>query len=80
MNTQVNGKRFESFKEWEKTKNLEYDYAAKGITNKILSKPIANSDNPVLRIILNLYDSTITYMLKAIDILRDFKNIHSKNR
>ena len=80
MRVQDNGKRFESFREWDVTHNLEYDYAHEGIVKRIVSKPIAKTDNPILKIVLQFYDSAITYMLKSIDILKNFKNIHSKNR
>ena len=80
MDIQRNGKRFEILKDWEITDNKEYDYARKGIVSRIVSKPIANTTNPILKIILQFYDSTITYMLRAIDILKNFKNIHWKNR
>lgn len=80
MNTQNNGKRFESYKDWDISHNFEYDYARNGVVKKIVSKPMAQTDNPILKIILQFYDSTITYMLKSIDILKNFKNIHWKNR
>lgn len=80
MKTQANGKRFELFKEWDVTHNLEYDYERYGITNRILSKPIAKSQNPILKIILDFYNASIVYMLKSIDILKNFKNIHWRNR
>ena len=80
MRIQDNGKRFESFRKWDVTHNLEYDYAREGVVKRIVSKPISQTDNPILKIVLQFYDSTITYMLKSIDILKNFKNVHSKNR
>lgn len=80
MDVQNNGKRFEPYKEWDITHNMEYDYAQEGVAKRILSKPITRTTNPILKIVLQFYDSTITYMLKSIDILKNFKNIHWKNR
>lgn len=80
MKAHDNGQRFESYKDWDVTHNMEYDYAHEGVVQKIVSKPISRTTNPILQIILQIYDSTIIYMLKSIDILKNFKNIHWKNR
>ena len=80
MDKQNNGKRFETYKEWERTLAPEYDYARKGLVKRIVSKPIAETKNPILKIVLQFYESSIVYMLKSIDILKNFKNVHSRNR
>lgn len=80
MDKQINGKRFEPYKEWERILSPEYDYTRKGLVKRIISKPIAKTKNPILKIVLQFYESSIVYMLKSIDILKNFKNVHSKNR
>ena len=80
MEWKNNGQRFETYKAWENVYAPEYDYANEGIVKRILSKPIAESQNPILKLALNIYESCIVFMLKSIDILKNFKNIHWKNR
>lgn len=75
-----NGTRYKDYKLWESTKQTPYDYERNGLVNKIVSKPIANTDNPVLKIVLRFYESSIVFLLKYIDILKHFKDVHWKNR
>jgi len=80
MNKQNNGQRFDEYRKWERIINPPYDYAHDGLAKRILSKPIAESNNPVLKIILKFYESSIVYMLKITDILKNFKLVHLRNR
>lgn len=76
----INGERFKSYSLWNITKQTPYDYERNGLVKKIVSKPIANTDNPVLKIVLQFYESSIVYVLKYIDTLKHFKDVHWKNR
>jgi hypothetical protein len=80
METRQNGTRYKDYSLWESTKQTPYDYERNGLVNKIVSKPIANTDNPVLKFILGFYESSIVFLLKNIDILKHFKDVHWKNR
>ena len=80
MTQRANGTRYIQYKKWENTKQTPYDYADKGIVKRIVSKPIANTDNPILKIVLGIYESAIVFVLKYIDVLKNFKNVHWKNR
>lgn len=80
MTQEPNGIRYKDYKLWETTKQTPYDYERKGLVKRIVSKPIANTDNPVLKIVLQFYESTIVFLLKYIDILKHFKDVHWKNR
>ena len=75
-----NGTRFKDYKLWEVTKQTPYDYENEGLVKRIVSKPIANTDNPVLQIVLKFYESSIVFVLKYTDILKHFKDVHWKNR
>jgi len=74
------GDRYKNYNLWESTKQTPYDYQKNGLVKKIVSKPIANADNPVLKIILQFYESTIVFLLNSVDILKHFKDVHWKNR
>ncbi len=75
-----NGARFKNYSLWETTKQTPYDYERDGLVKRILSKPITDTDNPILQTILKYYETSIVFLLKYIDILKNFKNIHWKNR
>ena len=80
MNFQANGTKYEYYKKWNNIKLAPYDYKNEGLVKRIVSKSIANTDNPVLKIVLSIYESSIVFLLKYVDILKHFKNIHWKNR
>lgn len=75
-----NGERFKDYILWENTKQTPYNYEREGLVKRIVSKPIANTDNPVLKIVLGFYESSIVFLLKYIDILKHFKDVHWKNK
>ena len=75
-----NGNRYNDYKLWESTKLTPYDYEHSGLVKRIVSKPIANTDNPIFKIVLKYYESSIVFLLKYVDILKHFKDIHWKNR
>ena len=45
-----------------------------------MSNSILNTTNPALKIILQYVESSLIFVMKYIDVLKNFKNIHWKNR
>lgn len=80
MDQQLNGSRYRHYREWEDIKCAPYDYEKNGLVKRIVSKPISHTDNPVLKIVLQFYESSIVFLLKYVDILKHFKDVHWKNR
>lgn len=80
MEQRPNGQRYINYKLWGVTKQTPYDYEREGLVKRIVSKPIALSQNPVLKIVLQIYEFSVVFVLKYIDILKNFKNVHWKNR
>ena len=80
MEYRENGTRFRDYSSWEDRKYAPYDYEKNGLNKYILSNKITNTNNPVLKFILNYYEKSIVYVFKYIDILKNFKNYHWKNR
>lgn len=55
--------------------NNRYNYAEQGILNKCLPK-ILFKGNPMLTTFLQTIDVKIVMLLKYVDRLKDFKNLH----
>jgi hypothetical protein len=45
-----------------------------------MSKQIVNTTNPALKVLLQFVESSLFFVMKYTDILKNFKNIHWKNR
>lgn len=75
-----NGTRYTNYCLWESRKEVPYNYKREGLLNKIMSHVILNSDNTVLKIILNFCESSLIFLLNYVDELKHFKNPHWKNR
>lgn len=75
-----NGYRFNAYYKWEKIKNSPYNYERDGLLRHIMSNKIVNSNNKILKIILLYYEKSMVFLMKYVDILKNFKNIHWKNR
>lgn len=80
MEVRDNGMRFDKYYKWEKVKHSPYDYKRNGLLNKIMSNSILNTTNPALKIILQYVESSLVFVMKYTDVLKNFKNIHWKNR
>ena len=80
MEQRPNGYKYRNYDLWETTKQTPYNYQRDGLVKRIVSKPIANTDNPILKIVLQFYESTVVFLLKYVDILKHFKDVHWKNR
>lgn len=75
-----NGFQFVNYVNWNKVKNDEYDYARYGLLTRIMSHTIINTNNPLTKKFLQFYEDSIIFVLKYVDILKHFKDIHWKNR
>jgi hypothetical protein len=80
MEIRNNGSRFANYDNWEIKKYMPYNYIKNGLLNHIMSKPIVNTNNPALKILLQFVESSLFFVMKYTDILKNFKNIHWKNR
>ena len=61
-------------------KNNGYDYEKKGLLKRIMSSSIVNTNNAALRTMLDFYEASLIFVMKYIDILKNFKNPCWKNR
>lgn len=75
-----NGYKYKDYFKWESKKQAPYNYEGLGLIRHLLSNRIVNTNNSVLKIVLNYYEKSIIYMLKYVDRLKNFKNYHWKNR
>lgn len=80
MEIRNNGTRFINYHEWEKLHHNTYDYAKHGLLRHIMSPAIVNTTNMSLRIVLQFVETSLVFLMKYTDILRNFKNMHWKNR
>lgn len=80
MEYKSNGTRFKNYYKWENTKNEGYNYERHGLLKHIMSSKITNTNNIVLKMILNYYESSLVFLMRYVDVLRNFKNVHWKNR
>jgi hypothetical protein len=80
MEIRNNGTRFYNYDKWENIKHCPYNYVKHGLLTHIMSNQIANTTNPTLKIILQYVESSLFFVMKYTDILKNFKNIHWKNR
>lgn len=80
MKYNTNGYRFRNYYKWEYKKYSEYDYQRDGLLKHLLPKIIVESQNPILKFILNYVETSLIFLMKYVDKLKNFKNIHWKNR
>ena len=80
MEIRNNGKRFINYSRWEYKLNSPYNYQRDGLMNKIMSPAIVNTTNPMLKVIIEFAESSLIYLMKYVDILKNFKNIYWTNR
>ena len=80
MEMRGNGTRFNNYYLWENVHQQEYDYAREGLLKRIMSPTIVNTTNSMLKILLQFVESSLVFVMKYVDILKNFKNIHWNNR
>lgn len=80
MEIRNNGTRFIDYNKWEDIKHQPYNYAKYGLLRHIMSNSIVNTTNPILGFLLQYIETSLIFLMKYTDILKNFKNIHWKNR
>lgn len=80
MEIRNNGTRYSNYRNWENVKHKSYDYANDGLLRYIMSNSIVNTNNQVLGFILKYLETSLVFLMKYVDILKNFKNPHWKNR
>jgi hypothetical protein len=80
MELRGNGTRYINYDKWEKKENMPYDYAKNGLLSRIMSPVILNTTNNLLKLVLNYVESSLVFVMKYTDILKNFKNVHWRNR
>lgn len=80
METNNNGNRFKNYYKWEDVKNAPYNYERNGLLQHIMSNVIVKSKNEILQTILKYFESSLIYLMRYIDHLKNFKNYHWYNR
>ena len=80
MIVRENGTYNERYKSWEQLAHQPYDYKNEGLVKKILSHKITESDSPIIQYILQIYEESLVFCMKYIDILQNYFNYNWKNR
>lgn len=80
MEINNNGNRFKNYYNWEDVKNAPYNYERNGLLQHIMSNVIVKSKNEILQTILKYFESSLIYLMRYIDHLKNFKNYHWYNR
>lgn len=80
MEVRTNGMRYYNYDAWEIKKCTPYNYTKHGLLNHIMSPAIVNTNNYILKMLLQYVETSLIFVMKYTDILKNFKNIHWKNR
>lgn len=80
METARNGERYSQYYRWENMRHLPYDYDRDGLLKKVVSHKIWETDNPVLRAMLDVWERSLVWCMKAADVLCQYKNYLWLNR
>lgn len=80
MEVRGNGTRFINYDKWEYIRHAPYNYRKEGLLIKIMSPSIVNTTNPMLKVIVQFVESSLVFLMKYVDILKNFKNIYWTNR
>lgn len=75
-----NGNRFSQYYKWNNIKYEPYNYERYGLLNHLMSSKIISSKNYMLNIMLSYVENSLIFVMRYIDKLKNFKNIHSSNR
>lgn len=75
-----NGHRFRNYSEYDKLLHQPYDYERKGLLKHLISGSIYNTDNSILRIIMQYFENSLVFVMKYVDRLKHFKNYLWVNR
>lgn len=75
-----NGYRYAKYVLWNQEKHTPYDYERFGLLNRVMSNVIVNSKSNITQSILMFFEKSMVELMKYTDVLKNFKNIHWKNR
>lgn len=75
-----NLKRFDNYILYNDLKHNPYNYERYGLINHLMSKSIYNTNNSITKFIINMFDKHFIFIMKYIDVLKNFNNIYNKNR
>jgi len=80
MKIQDNGTYTGNYYVWERKLHQPYDYEHNGLVNRILSHKIHDTSNPFLKYMVDVYERSLVYCMKYIDMLANFINYNKWNR
>ena len=80
MEQNTNGTRFKDYCLWENKKYTPYDYSRNGLLKHIMSPVILDTTNRPLKLLLNYLEASFVFAMKYVDVLKNFKNTHWRNR
>ncbi len=80
MKIYANGTRFNRYGDYETQLHRPYDYANNGLLRHIMSRRIVNTNNPVLKYILQIVEQSLVFQMKYVDMLQNVFNYNWKNR
>lgn len=80
MKIYTNGTRFKNYSSYEIQKNRPYDYANKGLLNRLVSRRISSTTNPILKYVLQFVEQSLIFQMKYVDMLQNVFNYNWKNR
>ena len=58
----------------DQLKHLPYDYENKGLLKNLLPGIIVNTENATTKYVINLVERSMVFLLKYVDVLKNFKN------
>lgn len=58
----------------DQRKHLPYDYENKGLLKNLLPGIIVNTENVTTKYVVNLVERSMVFLLKYVDVLKNFKN------
>lgn len=74
------GTRYKDYELYESKLYQPYNYERYGLMNKIVSNKISNTNNSILKVILQYFEKSLIFVLKYVDRLKHFKNYNWINR
>ena len=66
--------KYKSLRRRNQLKYLPYDYESKGLLKNLLPKVITNTENVTTKYVINLVEKSMVFLLKYVDVLKNFKN------
>lgn len=70
------GTKYRVNKRYEHVEHVPYDYQEQGLLNKLLPKDIVKTKNIYTKSVLDAMEYVLVWLMKYVDILKNFKNPH----